>query len=309
MFLLKNALKRALRWNHDIQVLLVGDGDQLPPIGKGQPFRDMIDQHHKDGSFKVSYLREIKRTDSQRLKQTIRDIGDKNKPEAFLEGHVDFRIHPFKRAILRDGISKILDGQSICQSDFVILTAQNKSYGASGEGSTKEINKWMQNKWNPTGSPIFDKWGDTGFREGDRVISTCNRYSGAAHVYNGMIGIITAVDRRVPLEPEATVYFPTENVKEQYAAYEMKHQLAHAWCVTVHKAQGSGFKNVIVVVSESHHWMWKNNLGRKGIYTAASRAKEKLYLIGNLPLLMDTQRNDNKIISMLFEDLNVERVV
>ena len=118
------------------------------------------------------------------------------------------------------------------------------------------------------------------FRVGDRLIQTRNDYDilwetadGGAGlgVFNGDIGILTGID---PTEQSCTVDFDGKVAKYDF---ETLRDLEHAWALTVHKSQGSEYRAVILALSDASRLL----LTRTVLYTAVTRAKELLILVGN----------------------------
>ncbi|MGB9804572.1 ATP-dependent DNA helicase, partial [Desulfofundulus sp.] len=143
---------------------------------------------------------------------------------------------------------------------------------------TRELNRLIQGAVNPAGREV--KHGDRAFRVGDRVIQTRNNYG--KYVFNGDIGVIRRVGSRVEVQFNGDVV--------PYS-YDELWELELAYCISVHRSQGSEFGTVIVPVSTSHHYMLSRNL----LYTAVTRAKEKLVLVGSKKALAMAVRNDSPV--------------
>lgn len=160
-----------------------------------------------------------------------------------------------------------------------ILTPTKK-----GPLGTKELNKTLQANINPESSDKKEKkFGDTTFREGDRVMQIKNNYDifwdrqingvyeNSTGVFNGEIGRIERIDLS---ERQIKVVFDDEkNVWYQFSELD---QLELAYSVTIHKSQGSEFDVVIIVAPQSGSMLLTRNL----LYTAITRAKKLLVIVG-----------------------------
>ena len=141
--------------------------------------------------------------------------------------------------------------------------------GAAGVGL---LNQRLQEALNPARPHRPEaRIGGRVFREGDRVIALRNDYT--LEVYNGDLGVVAEVDAighvlRVQLEDGRQVEFEFSKAEE----------LNHAWALSVHKSQGSEFRAVVVLLLTAHYPMLARNL----LYTAVTRAKELVVLVGQV---------------------------
>ena len=161
-------------------------------------------------------------------------------------------------------------------------------------GGTANINALLQSVINPRSEDkkqiVFN--GIT-FREGDKVMQIKNNYdleyTGAdgeteIGVFNGDIGRIVAIDT---YNKTMTVRF---DEKDYVYRQEIFGQLEHAWAITVHKSQGSEFKAVVLCISDTPAELQYRNL----LYTAFTRAKELLVVVGRTDILQNMVTNDKK---------------
>ena len=152
---------------------------------------------------------------------------------------------------------------------------------------TKELNKKLQEELNPSSDEKNEKKvGEVIFREGDRVMQVKNNYDiywekgntlsltyeSGTGIFNGELGKIVKIDF---LNKQIKILFDDE--KEAWYAFSDMDQIEHAYAITVHKAQGSEFDVVIMVVTQSSAMLLTRNL----LYTGLTRAKKLLILIGN----------------------------
>ena len=152
---------------------------------------------------------------------------------------------------------------------------------------TKELNKKLQEELNPSSDEKNEKKvGEVIFREGDRVMQVKNNYDiywekgntlsltyeSGTGIFNGELGKIVKIDF---LNKQIKILFDDE--KEAWYAFSDMDQIEHAYAITVHKAQGSEFDVVIMVVTQSSAMLLTRNL----LYTGLTREKKLLILIGN----------------------------
>jgi exodeoxyribonuclease V alpha subunit len=274
------------------QILLVGDKDQLPSVGPGNIIADLIESKCVPTSFLTKVFRQAESSEiityahsmnKGKLPVTKNPL---EKPEIWKDGtdcmfinssmNWDKKGQPFNSLnyglntmdmiikLYKDYIPKYLGKDSEIQ----ILAPMNK-----GTIGTIEINKRVQEAINPKS---VDKneiiIGDRIFREGDRVIQTSNNYD--LNVFNGDIGYITKIN-----ENDGQLFVEYQNGKNsKVISYERSDimELNLAYCITIHKSQGSEFKTVIMPVVNEHYIMLYRNL----IYTGITRAKKMGIIIG-----------------------------
>ncbi|GAA0354668.1 ATP-dependent RecD-like DNA helicase [Caldalkalibacillus horti] len=279
---LANQLFRALP--ETIQILLVGDQDQLPSVGPGQVLRDLMQSER----LPVVELQEIYR---QAEGSSIITLAHQIKRQ---EAHIDIKTPSADRRFFACNQNSVVDavGQ-ICSSairkgytpkDIQVLVPMYK--GAAGIDA---INKSLQNLFNPqTEGKRQVTHGDYIFRVGDKVLQLANNPE--EHVFNGDIGEVVSViwaKENVDKEDQLVVLFDQKEVlypKNQW------NQLTLAYCCSVHKSQGSEFPIVVVPVVRQYHRMLRRNL----IYTAITRARDFLILCGEeQTFLQGLQKQDD----------------
>ena len=251
------------------KVILVGDVDQLPPVGPGQPFRDIVNSR----SVHVRYL-----------EKNFRQVSGSSialAASAFNEGHMpslgqDSNINDFsmikandskevleKLTKLFDKLPKIRDGKFDPKKDVQVLTPMNKR-----ELGTSNLNQLIQNLINPRrsgGIKVFDHT----LSEGDKVIQTKNNYEDG--VFNGDIGSVVKCDER-----NGVLAINFDGQRVEYKKAELSANLSLAYAITIHKSQGSEYPVVILIISNEHQFMLARNL----IYTGITRGKELVIIIG-----------------------------
>ena len=256
----------------DARIIIVGDVDQLPSVGPGQVLKDLIetnlirtirlDKIHRqqEGSMIISLAHDIN--------QGIipNDILEKKTDRAFINISND----KISKTIVDCYMAYINKGHTI--KDIEILVPMYK--GTSG---INEINDLIQEQINPADKSEIDVVSfNTHYRMGDKVIQLVNRANDG--IMNGDIGYIQGFEKENGKVKKIIVEY--DNYKITYELEELD-QISLAYAISIHKSQGSEFKTVVVPFSTSHYVMLK----RKLIYTAITRAKEKLVMIGDLRAL------------------------
>lgn len=271
------------------KLILVGDTDQLPSVGPGSVLKDIINSER----IKTIFLDEIFRQAAQ--SKIIVNSHRVNDGEYFLdkeeqEGLKDdfFYIKEKSQDIMLGQIISLCKGRLKNFGDYDFFeNIQILSPTKKGLLGTKELNKRLQEELNPSSDEKKEKKvGEVIFREGDRVMQVKNNYDiywekgntlsltyeSGTGIFNGELGKIVKIDF---LNKQIKILFDDE--KEAWYAFSDMDQIEHAYAITVHKAQGSEFDVVIMVVTQSSAMLLTRNL----LYTGLTRAKKLLILIGN----------------------------
>ena len=257
----------------NLKILLVGDKNQLPSVGPGQVLSDLLET-------KQVPSQELKRIHRQNRQSSIIDLAHHIKdgilPKNFLEKQVDRSFLPCSTQ------------QLVTIIEQVILVAIKKGYNKrdiqvlapmyKGEAGINAINKMMQEILNPKIANTvrevesFDKV----FRVGDKVLQLVNMPE--ENVYNGDIGEITAIQFANENEDQVDKIFVLfDQTEVEYRRTDWQ-QLTLAYCCSIHKAQGSEFKMVILPLVNQYSRMLQRNL----LYTAVTRSQQYLILCGEV---------------------------
>lgn len=273
---LMHAILKALK--PDCRILLVGDADQLPSVGPGNVFSDII----RSGVVPTVHLTEIfrQKADSRIVRNA--HMIDRGEHPDFNENSGDFfRLRRMQGGSCVDTIvelckKRLPENMKIPSNQIQVLSPSRK-----GETGTVNLNKCLQAALNPPDKGKMEKlFGETVFRVGDRVIQIKNNYDIAwkdklgksgMGIYNGDIGTIVEIDTvseylKVDYDDRTALY-----------GFEMLNELEHAWALTVHKSQGSEYRAVILSLNPVAQLL----LTRSVLYTAVTRAKELLIMVGD----------------------------
>lgn len=289
--LLMDSLLKAIRPR--TRLIMVGDSNQLPSVGAGNILRDLI----SSGRVPAVELKEIFRQAAQSLIVTnahrIVDgempiLNDRRSDFFFMESASEedtlrLVVDLCKRRLPASyGYSPLEDIQVLCPSRIGVVGTQN-------------INKELQLALNPPAKGRSEvKFGNTLFRNGDKIMQTRNDYDvewrkGAelSHgIFNGDIGLIRTADK---VNNRLEIDF--DGRKATYDA-EMMKKIEHAYAVTIHKSQGSEYPAVIIPLPNGMDKLTYRNL----LYTAVTRAKCTLILIGTVRKVQSMVENDRRMM-------------
>ena len=265
-----------------MHVVLVGDKDQLPSVGPGQVFHDLLDFAELPKVELTNIHRQAADSTIIPLAHAIKegklpsDLTNKMPDRSFISCHAN-QVPSVVQQII--DLSKKRDYSA---NDIQILAPMYR-----GQAGIDRLNELAQQAYNPpaNGKQEVDFRGLT-FRVGDKVLQLVNVPE--KNIFNGDIGKITAIEsgRTVGKKNESiTVDFDGNEVS--YSRMEWN-QLRLAYCISIHKAQGSQFKMVLLPIVQQFSRMLQRNL----LYTAITRAAEKLVLIGEPYAVVTSVKNE-----------------
>ena len=281
----------------DARIIIVGDVDQLPSVGPGQVLKDLIDSRE----IKTIRLTKIHRqAENSSIIKLAHNINEGILPENILDKLND-RVfiatdNSHLSSILVDATSRYISRGYDIKKDLQILIPMYK-----GDCGINEINSKIQDLVNPLKdeNEQIKHYGQV-FRENDKVIQLVNRAEKG--IMNGDVGYIHSFIYKDLKIIGLRIAFD-QNIIE-YSIEELE-DLSLAYAISVHKAQGGEFDIVIMPISSKHFVMLK----RKLIYTAITRAKKILILIGDVQIMQQGIRkieNNRKTIlkNKLIEYIN-----
>jgi exodeoxyribonuclease V alpha subunit len=259
------------------QLVIVGDKDQLPSVGAGNILQDMIESNRVPTVKLKSIFRQAAGsaiiTNSHKINeginptfyryqpQTARDmvfIAETN-PEKLAQKIVDLFVHEVPRDF------------NITHDQIQVLSPMKK-----GDVGTQNLNAMIQKELNPVGGEM--RFPERIYRETDRVIQIRNNYD--REVFNGDIGTVLSAS-----SDSCTMTF--DDRQQLYQRDEMD-EVMLAYALTVHKSQGSEYPVVILPVHKSFSIMLQRNL----LYTAVTRAKRLLIVVGDTEAVAQCVRNN-----------------
>ena len=260
------------------RLILVGDPDQLPPVGPGFPFGDML----RSGSLPTVRLTEIFRQAQKSLiVMNAHRVNQGEMPDLKCVSSDFFFMRRTSEeavcALIRDLCATRLPQKMGIPTDQIQVLSPTRK-GAVG---TVNLNRLLQATLNPQSPDKKERpYGDYQFREGDRVMQIRNNYdilwkkadgsAVGAGIFNGDVGRIQTID---PASETLTVLFD-----DRLAEYDFTQlgELEPAYAMTVHKSQGSEYRAVILTAWNGSPYL----LSRSILYTAITRARELLIIVG-----------------------------
>jgi len=253
------------------KVVFIGDADQLPSVGPGSFFKDIVASE----VFPVAWLQRVFRQDEGGdIVSNAHRIREGEFPEftpgrdwegedtVFMEREQPDQAAEAVLRVVTSGLPRL----NFSQDDIQVITPMHR-----GPAGVTELNRALQERLNPrTPGRLEMLRGEQVFREGDRLLQNVNNYD--KEVYNGDIG------RLVEIDADQRCFIVEFDQGRVVYDFNETDQLQLAYALTVHKSQGSEYPAVVMVFHSTHYIMLRRNL----LYTALTRATEKVYLV-NFP--------------------------
>lgn len=254
-----------------IQVIFVGDEDQLPSVGPGVVLKDLL----RSEVIPTVRLTDIYRqADGSSIIELAHEIKNGRMPQNLSKQYND-------RSFIRCTTQQIPE-----VVEKVVLSAKRKGYLAKdiqilapmyrGPAGIDRLNEMLQEILNPNENKNRKEltFGDVKYRIGDKVLQLVNQPE--QHVFNGDIGeIISIFYAKENTEKQDMIIISFDGTEVTYTRQDFN-QFTHAFCCSIHKSQGSEFPIVILPVVKSYYRMLRRNL----LYTAITRSKQFLILCG-----------------------------
>lgn len=286
---LANTLLKAIPTN--MQVIFVGDKDQLPSVGPGQVLHDLL------AAPKIPHaeLTEIYRQeDGSSIISLAHEIREGRLPQDFAKNQKDRSFFPSDAYHIEGLIAQIAkkaQAKGFAPTDIQVLAPMYR--GAAGINALNKILQEIFNG-NPTGRKKEVQHNNGVYRIGDKVLQLVN--TPELNVFNGDMGIITGItyakesDDKVD---ELTIEFDGGEV--EYKRNEWN-KITLSYCCSIHKSQGSEFKMVILPMVHQYQRMLQRNL----LYTAITRSKNLLILLGEEQAFYDcvTHQSANRLTKL-----------
>jgi len=306
------------------QVVFVGDADQLPSVGPGSLLRDLLAARNvpsialtdifrqaaasgivraahaiNSGAFLPLDIREQRHDVDMNELRIVADAQDVDLPPIDPDLKPDClwvslpsETNASVEAVLDHILSDILPARGFSPKDLQVLSPMRR-----GVASTGSLNNWLQTSLNPSCESkkevtVGGFSGDVTFREGDRVLQQRNDYD--KEVFNGDLGVIQRIDTKAGT---AIVSFGADFKEVSYTKGELR-DLIPAYAMTIHKAQGSEYRAVVLVMTNAH----KPLLRRELLYTGVTRAKELLVIVAPrtaLAAAIDTAGKDRRCTGLV----------
>lgn len=269
----------------DVKIVLVGDYNQLPSVGPGNILKDLIESDVID---KIELDTLYRQSEDSYINKLAIEIKN-NELTSYLDTKDDYTFLKCSGDTLKANLKKICEQVYEKGYDYKRMQLMAPMY--MGENGIDNLNKELQNIFNPRSEEKSEiTYGDVIFRENDKVLQLVNMPE--ENVFNGDIGIIKKI---VPANSSETkkneIYVDFDGIIVKYLPNDFI-KIKHGFIISIHKSQGSEFELVIIPICKSYNRM----LYRKLIYTAVTRAKKKLILIGEEQAFLYSVSNNNEIM-------------
>lgn len=269
--------EKILQWCKvfDCKLILLADKEQLPPIGAGYPLEKIISSK----LFKVTFLTTIKRQQGH-LKNVILKMSN----NMILNNcDIDKKSIYFYNYSL-ENLNKLIKKHSLTYMNTQVISPQHKY-----DEGTLNVNTNLQNIYSDKRDYLKPKLKrNVKFYSNDLLVRTTNNYSDKELFANGDIAIVTRnhenhenVDLR---------YIYNETIQTNLSIDELYDEFNLAYCMTVHKVQGSQYDNIVLIISKNHEYSWTSAQSKKLLYTAISRAKKQCFILGDSKLFYAAQK-------------------
>ncbi len=261
----------------DTKIILVGDYYQLPSVGPGQVLKDIIESDVVP-VIKLNYL--YRQEEGSNIIHLAYDVNSGIIEDTVLTTNQnDLIFEQVNSSLVIDTIKKIcMKHKKDSYKDFQVLVPMYKTING-----IDNLNKIIQEIFNPKSSKKKEiTVGDVVYRENDKILQLSNMPD--ENIFNGDIGIISSIDKK-----EIIIDFDGNLVRFTPSNFN---KFKHGYAISIHKSQGSEFKTVVLPIVNGYGKM----LYRKLYYTAITRSKKKLYLVGEYDALKKASLNNNSDI-------------
>ena len=245
------------------QLLIVGDADQLPSVGAGNVLREMIRSEKVPTAVLDTVFRQASNS------RIIINAHAINHNDTHLQYGDDFQMLEVQNA--EDAAQLVVKNYLQEVSQYGLENVQILSpFRKRGAVASNALNETIRDLVNPASKRKMElKCGSRVFRVGDRIMQTANRNG----VSNGDVGLITGMEKA---DDEVFVDIRLLDGRELRYSKDMMEDVEFSYCLTIHKSQGQEYPVIIVPLLKEHYIMLRRNL----LYTAVTRAKAKVILIG-----------------------------
>lgn len=266
---LANQLLSAISSNS--QVIIVGDSDQLPSVGPGQVLADLLQIPDLP---QVRLTRIFRQSDQSTIVTLASQIREGNLPADFTEKKPDrsyFEANPQHIPQMVERIVEAAINTGIAPQDIQILAPMYR-----GVAGINTLNKLLQDLLNPLADNLEFQFNELTFRRQDKILHLVN--DAEINVFNGDIGYIRdLVPAKYTESKQDEIILDFDGIETSYPRKDW-HKITLAYAMSIHKSQGSEFPVIILPLTQQSGRMLQRNL----LYTAITRAKSKLVMLGQL---------------------------
>ena len=270
----------------NIKLVLVGDDNQLPSVGPGQILKDLINSGLIP-TIKLNLL--YRQKEDSYINTLAQEIRNNCLSETFIDKKSDYQFLECDTVNIKQSLKNIC--KQIIKKKYKYKKFQIMAPMYAGIVGIDSLNKTLQEVFNPKDkSKIEIESGDVIFRENDKILQLVNMPDD--NVFNGDIGIIEKIIPSSQSESKKNeIYVDYDGNIVKYLPKDFN-KIKHGYIISIHKSQGSEFDTVILPISK----YYKRMLYKKLIYTAITRAKRKLILLGEPEAFIYSVNNNEEYI-------------
>lgn len=283
-----------------IQVVLVGDEDQLPSVGPGQVLKDLL---HSEAVPTVRLTDVYRQEEGSSIIDLAHEIKKGRLPSDLTNQQGDRSFIRCYGAQITDVVKQVCGNavkKGYTAKDIQVLAPMYK-----GPAGIDKMNEVLQELFNPASQQRRElKHGDVTYRVGDKVLQLVNQPD--SNVFNGDMGeIVSVFFAKENTEKQDMLVISFEGNEVTYTKQDFN-QITHAYCCSIHKSQGSEFPIVVLPIVKSYYRMLRRNL----LYTAVTRSKQFLILCGEEEAFqIGVNRNEDSIRQTNLQALLKEQLV
>ena len=268
----------------NIKIILVGDFNQLPSVGPGQILKDIIESETIE-VVKLNLL--YRQNKNSYIPELAKEINENNLQEKFYDTTEDFTFLECSYVNMIGVLTNLCQTLQEKKYDYKRVQIMAPMYATIN--GIDNLNKNLQeifNKEDPEKREI--KYGDVIFRENDKILQLVNMPDD--NVFNGDIGILKyIIYANTSKSGSDEIYVDYDGNIVKYLPKDFN-KIKHGFVISIHKSQGSEFEIVILPILN----MYGRMLYRKLIYTAVTRAKRKLIVVGEKEAFIKSVSNNNE---------------
>ena len=281
----------------NIKLVLVGDDNQLPSVGPGQVLKDLIDS----GLIKTIKLNTLYRQkDDSYINKLAEEIRNNELSETFIDKKSDYQFLECDSVSIKPSLENIC--KQLIEKKYNYKKFQIMAPMYAGIVGIDSLNKSLQEVFNPKDKNKTEiEAGDVIFRENDKILQLSNMPDD--NVFNGDIGIIEKIiPANISESKKNEIYVDYDGNLVKYLPKDFN-KIKHGYIISIHKSQGSEFDTVILPISK----YYKRMLYKKLIYTAITRAKRKLILLGEPEAFVYSVNNNEEYIRKTSLEENLKK--
>ena len=281
----------------NIKLVLVGDDNQLPSVGPGQILKDLINSNLIP-TIKLNLL--YRQKEDSYINKLAEEIRNNNLSETFIDKKSDYQFLECDSINIKQSLENIC--KQLIEKKYNYKKFQIMAPMYAGIVGIDSLNKTLQEVFNPKDKNKTEiESGDIIFRENDKILQLTNMPDD--NVFNGDIGVIEKIIPANASESKKNeIYVDYDGNIVKYLPKDFN-KIKHGYIISIHKSQGSEFDTVILPISK----YYKRMLYKKLIYTAITRAKRKLILLGEAEAFIYSVNNNEEYIRKTSLEENLKK--